>query len=309
VAEQEVSFSSGDIQLAGTLMVPDSGGPFPVVLLVPGSGQVDRNENHKRMPLNAFREIATHLAEHGFASLRYDKRGVGASGGDYWSTGFFDNASDVLSALEFLKSQEVIRKDAVFLVGHSEGAQIATRLAGQGVDVAGVVLLSGTAQRGENALKWQARQVADGMKGLNRLLIKLLRIDIIKAQQKYLDKIKRSTKDFYRVQLVTRLNAKWMREFIDYDPAEDLTRIKVPVLAVTGSKDIQVDPADLKRMAELVPGDFEYAEIPNGTHLLRVEEGRPGISNYKKQIRQPMDPRILSIVTEWLKKRLDTAGG
>ena len=144
---------------------------------------------------------------------------------------------------------------------------------------------------------------------MNRLLIKLLRVNIVKAQQKQLDKMKRSTRDSYRVQLVAKLNAKWMREFINYDPAEDLARIEVPVLAITGSKDIQVDPADLKQMAGLVPGDFECAEIPNGTHLLRVEEGTPSISKYKKQVSQPMDPRILSMVTEWLKKQVDTAGG
>lgn len=303
--EQEVSFKSEALNLYGTLAMPDSRGPFPAVLFIAGSGQVDRNENHKKFPINLFREFAILFAGEGIASLRFDKRGVGASEGDYWTTGFSDNTTDTLAALDYVKSNKEIKPGAVFLLGHSEGALIAVRLAGQGVDVAGAVLLAGAAQRGEDILRWQTRQVAAGMKGLNGLLIKLLRIDIAKAQQKQMDKIKRSTKDSYRVQLVARLNAKWLREFIDYDPAPDLSRMKIPALAITGSKDIQVDPSDLVKMAELVNSDFEYHEIPNVTHILRFQEGTPSLATYKKQVNQPMDTRILELVSDWLKKRIE----
>ena len=303
--EQEVSFKSEALNLYGTLAMPDSRGPFPAVLFIAGSGQVDRNENHKKFPINLFREFAILFAGEGIASLRFDKRGVGASEGDYWTTGFSDNTTDTLAALDYVKSNKEIKPGAVFLLGHSEGALIAVRLAGQGVDVAGAVLLAGAAQRGEDILRWQTRQVAAGMKGLNGLLIKLLRIDIAKAQQKQMDKIKRSTKDSYRVQLVARLNAKWLREFIDYDPAPDLSRMKIPALAITGSKDIQADPSDLVKMAELVNSDFEYHEIPNVTHILRFQEGTPSLATYKKQVNQPMEPRIPELVSDWLKKRIE----
>ena len=302
--EQEVIFTSGTLRLASTLAMPDSDGPFPGVLLVPGSGQVDRNENHKKLRINAFPEIANHLAEHDIATLRYDKRGVGASEGNYWETGFFDNVSDAWAALMYLKGHEQIRPEAVFLLGHSEGALISTRLAGNGADVAGVVLLSGSAQPGENVLKWQAQQVMKGVRGLNRWLIKLLRINVLKSQQKQIDKIKRSSKNWYRVQFIVKINAKWMREFMAYNPAEDLTRIRVPVLAITGSKDIQVDPADLRRMSEIVQTDFEYHEVPNVSHILRIDDGEPCLSTYKKQARQPMDSQILRLVSEWLRKRV-----
>jgi len=307
--EEEVTFASVGTRLAGTLAMPDSAGPFPAVLLLPGSGQVDRNESHRRMPINALREIGHHLAARGFASFRYDKRGVGASGGDYWSTGFFDNATDALAALEFLKSQAAAEEDQVFLLGHSEGAHIATRLAGEGADVAGVVLLAGAARRGEETLKWQARKVAASLTGIPRLLVRMFRINIVRSQQKQLDKIKRSGRDWYRVQIVGRLNAKWMREFMGYDPAPDLARIRVPVLAITGSKDIQVAPVDLKKMAMLVRGPIEYHELPDGTHLLRVEEGAPTLSSYKKQVREPVDARVLKLVSDWLESRVATPVG
>ena len=145
------------------------------------------------------------------------------------------------------------------------------------------------------------------MTGLNKAIIKLFRIDISKAHQKQLEKIKRSTKDWYRVQGIQKLNARWMREFLAYDPAEDLANISVPVLAMTGSLDIQVDPGDLKKMAELIKTDFEYHELSDVTHILRRQPGKATLSNYKEQIKKPMDPRILEITAAWLKKQLGNA--
>lgn len=304
MVEQEIEFQSEGFKLSGTLAIPNLEGTFPGVLLIPGSGQVDRNENHKKLRINAFYDIASYLDKHNIATLRYDKRGVGASDGNYWETGLYDNASDGLSALKFLKQQESIQSDKVFMLGHSEGALIATRLAANGAEVAGVILLAGAAQRGEDILRQQAQQVAKSLKGFQRWLIRLLRIDIVRTQQKQLDKIKRSSKDWYRVQLIAKINAKWMREFMAYNPADDLPRIKVPVLAITGSKDIQVDPKHLMRMSELVNSDFEYHEVPNTSHILRIEEGEPTTSSYKKQARQPMDTRVPQLILEWLQRQI-----
>jgi hypothetical protein len=103
--ECEVTFQSGDLHLAGTLLLPGTGGPHPAVLLLPGSGQVDRNENAKKLAVNALREIALHLAGLGIATFRYDKRCVGTSQGDYWETGFFDRVTDAVAALAWLTTQ------------------------------------------------------------------------------------------------------------------------------------------------------------------------------------------------------------
>ncbi len=143
--ERVVTIPSGSLQLAGSLRLPEAGLSCPAVLLIPGSGQVDRDENAPKARLNALHEIAVALADHGIASLRVDKRGVGVSGGDYWETGFFDHVTDAAAALVFLRSQPEIRQDRVFLLGHSEGSLIATRLAATGSPVAGVILLAGPA--------------------------------------------------------------------------------------------------------------------------------------------------------------------
>jgi pimeloyl-ACP methyl ester carboxylesterase len=305
--EQEIRFRSDGLELAGTLALPDKGSSFPGVLLIAGSGQVDRNENHQKLRLNIFYDIAHYLAQNGIASLRYDKRGVGQSGGSYWSAGFSNNVQDALAALQYLRNHKKIQPQKVFLLGHSEGALIATRLAGLGAEVAGVILLAGSARSGEEVLQWQVLQVARGLKGINGWLINKLHVDVAKAQAKQLEKIKASRQDWIREQLFVKLNAKWLREFMAYNPADDLPYISVPVLAITGSKDIQVDPADLERMAQLVQAPFEHHVIPNMTHILRSEAGEAAIARYKEEIKQPMEPQVLELVLHWLRQQLQPA--
>ena len=306
--DQEIQFISNGIKLAGALTVPDSGGPFPGVLFLTGSGQVDRNENHKKMHMNAFYEISRHLARHGIASLRYDKRGIGQSEGDYWATGFHDRVKDAMSALRHLKQQENIQAEDVFLIGHSEGAFLSTRLAGDGADVAGIILLSGSVRKGEAVLKWQALQIAKGLRGINGFIIKMFHINVAKAQDKQINKIKQSKKDWFRQQLIVKVNAKWLREFLAYDPAEDLPRITVPILAITGSKDIQVDPGDLEQMKSIVKAPFEGHIIQNMTHVLRSEEGEPSISKYKEEIKKPVEPKVLDLIVKWLEPQINNRG-
>ena len=304
--ERETNFPSKGFQIAGTFSLPDSGSNLPAVLLIPGSGQIDRNENHKKLRLNLFNELSDYLTGKGFAVLRYDKRGIGSSSGDYWETGFYDNISDALSALEFLRNQNEIDASRIFLLGHSEGAFISTNIAGQGADISGIVLLAGGTHSGEETLKWQALKVVEGMKGLNKWLINIFHLDVAKSQQKQLDKIKKSTKDYYRIQMISKLNAKWMREFLMYDPSEDFSRINVPVLAITGEKDIQVNPQDLVLLKEIVKSDYEYHILSDVSHLLRPEQGEPSLSHYKKMVQQPIDERIPEIIGNWLKKQTNS---
>jgi len=97
-----------------------------------------------------------------------------------------------------------------------------------------------------------------------------------------------------------KINAAWMRQFMVYDPAPELARIEVPVLAVTGDRDLQVDPDDLGVMRDLVKGPFQALRLPGVTHLLRAEGSKRGLSGYKEQARRPVDPRVISAVTGWL---------
>ncbi len=299
---RDVAFESGGLRLAGSYSEPARPGSFPALLMLAGSGQTDRDDNAPKLRIDALRQIAMFLALKGFASLRYDKRGVGDSEGDYWKTGFDDRLTDAAAGLAWLRSQGTVDPDRVFVLGHSEGALLAIRLAGAAVPLAGVVLLAGAGRSGEETLIWQAQRIAQSLRGFSRWVIDALHIDVRKSQQKALDKIKRTKADWVRVQLVQKVNAKWMREFLAYDPAEDLARIRVPVLAITGSKDIQVNSADLELMAGLITSDFEPNVVPDVTHLLRADPGEPTMGTYRKQSQRPVDQRVLELIEDWLER-------
>lgn len=298
MSEQEVTFPSGDLRLAGALTGADTREPGPAALLVAGSGPIDRNSDAKRLPLGITGQIAEHLAASGFASLRYDKRGVAASDGDYLSAGFSDNVADAAAALEFLKEQPGVDPERVFVIGHSEGALIALALAASETPPAGVVLLSGAARTGEEVLRWQASHLSDLLPGPVRGLNNLLRIDVERSQIKRLEKIKASTGDVIRMQGVVKVNGKWFREFMAFDPADALSATAVPILAITGSGDVQVDPADVAAMEQLTDAPFEGHVIPGVNHILRTGAASP--TAYKKQVADPVDPRVLDLVDDWL---------
>lgn len=306
--ETAVTVTSSGATLSGTLTLPVGDGPFPAALLVPGSGPIDRDSNHKRQRLEVTRSLAVALAGAGVASLRYDKRGVGASEGDFLRAGFLENADDVEAALGTLASSPGIDADRVVVVGHSEGALLATIVASRSELPAGVILLSPSATPGEELLRWQARQLAPSLPAPVRLLLRVLPGDLESRVARNHERIKATTEDVARIG-GARLNARWHREFMAYDPRPDLARLTVPVLAVTGGKDLQTDPADLATVASLIAGPVETHEVPDVSHLLRHQPGRASLAAYKEELRRPVDPRVLDLVTAWVARLLAPVGG
>lgn len=296
-----VTFASAGVLLSGTLSLPETDAPAAVVVMLAGSGETDRDGNAKQLAINLFPPIAETLTAKGFATFCYDKRGVGASEGDYWSTGFDDLLTDAVAAIEWLAQRPGVDPSRIFVLGHSEGALLSVRLAAGDTGVAGAVLLAGSSKTGEETLMWQGRRIADTITGLNRAIIRLLHLDVVKMQRKNIDRLKATTEDVTRIQL-RKVNAKWVREFLAYDPVLDLSNVRVPLLAITGSDDIQVDPSDLQRMEELVPGEFESHVVSGVTHLLRQDPSQSGLKSYKAQAKQPVDSRVIGLVAEWLEK-------
>ena len=297
---EEITVAAGDVTLSGTYSRPDGEpGPYPTALILAGSGPLDRDGNVRRLPLNLSRDLAQTLAERGWASVRYDKRGVGASTGDYLRTGFYDELSDAEAVLGSL----VARPDVsmVVAVGHSVGATMAAELAARQDVLDGVVLLAATAQTGEATLIWQASQIAPTLPALARVLLRLLRTDVLRQQRKALDRIMATDTDVARIQ-GAKVNARWMREFIDYDPVPTLKGITVPVLAITGSKDIQVDPDDVGSIAAILPWAQTQA-VPDVDHILRHEPGPVSdVRRYKKQAERPIDSSVETLLLDWLQR-------
>ncbi|MGY1824667.1 alpha/beta hydrolase family protein [Geodermatophilus sp. SYSU D00079] len=296
----------GDPPLAGTLTLPDdSPGPAPAVLMAAGSGPLDRDSNHRRMRFDVTRQLAHALAAGGIASLRYDKRGVGESPGDWRATGFSENVDDLGRAHAALAAHPGVDPARIVLAGHSEGALLAAALAARGgrVDdgVAGVVLLSTSATPGDELLRWQARQIAPTLPAPVRALLRLFRTDLEAKVAANHARIRATTTDVARIGGV-RVNARWTREFLDHDPRADLARLHVPVLALTGEKDLQVPAADLDVLAATVPGPVEAHRVPDLTHTLRRQPGPASLRSYRAELRSPVDPEVLDTVVAWCRR-------
>jgi pimeloyl-ACP methyl ester carboxylesterase len=301
--ERNVTIQSGDAVLAGTYVIPDGDGPFPAALIIAGSGPLDRNGNHGKLPLSVSRLLSEIVVPRGWATLRFDKRGVGESTGDYLSTGLQEEFDDARSALAWLREQPEV--STVVPVGHSVGALVASEMAAWD-DTAGAVLLAYTVQNGQATLEWQAREIAQTVPGWLKGLLGVFGSSIEKQQAKAIRKLRSTTGDVERIG-GQRINAKWMREFLDYDPEPALRDSTVPLLALTGSKDIQVDPDDLAAV-DAVAGDRATTVLaPDVDHILRHESAE--LSNpkrYKSQAAKPIDPSVSAALTSWLDDLVDS---
>jgi uncharacterized protein len=287
--------SDDGLPIAGTLTLPDGAGPHPAVLLLYGSGRADRDSNAGRLRLDLGGPLASALAAAGIATLRYDRRGVGATPGDWRTTGFTDNLDDAAAALRWLAARPDIRAEAIGVIGHSEGAIHAMSLAARS-GVTAAVLLAAVARPGEDALRWQGSMISRDLPAPLRPLLKRL-------AEWYLARVKATSTNAARVAGMP-VNARWMRQMLIHDSRQDLRAITVPVLAITGSKDIQVDPADLAVIRRLVPGAVETREIPDLTHMLRRDRGRPSVRSYRRLLRAPVDADLVAEVTRWLARQL-----
>ncbi|MBO2456218.1 alpha/beta hydrolase family protein [Actinomadura violacea] len=288
-------------RLAGTLTLPDGPGPHAAVLLLHGSGPLDRDGNTPRLPVNLGPPLAAALAAGGIATLCYDRRGAGATPGRWQAAGFTGNRRDAAAALDALAARPDVRADAVGVIGHSEGALHAMAL-GSRPGVRAVVLLAGYARPGEDAFRWQARSILATLPAPARLLRRPIRA----IGNRVLARISRTSTDVARVAGLP-VNARWLRENLVHDTRDDLAAIKAPVLAVTGAKDLQVDPADLDVIRGLVRGEAEVHRVPGLTHVLRRDPARHTLRSYRRLLREPVDPGLLALVTSWLARRLDPA--
>lgn len=293
------------LRLAGTLSLPAGSGPHPAVLLLPGSGPVDRDSDAPRFPLGLGRALAGALTGHGIATYRFDRRGVGETPGDWRAAGFGQNRGDAGAALGALRAHPGVRSEAVAVVGHSEGALHAAALAAR-EPVAAAVLLACAARPGEEVLLWQARSVQRDLPAPLRVVLRLLRTSVADQQARTLAAVRRTTTDVAVVR-GARLNARWFREFLDHDPRPDLAAIRVPVLAVTGDKDVQVDPTDLERIAGLVRGEARTRLVPDLTHVLRRDDHPASLRRHRRLLREPVDADLLADTGSWLAAHLPGA--
>lgn len=247
---EDVTYASGDIQMAGTLTIPDDGkGKHPAAVLISGSGPQDRNEDTVGpggLKLGIFKQIAHVLSENGIAVLRYDDRGTGESQGSFVEAAQEDLVQDAEAAVSYLRTREDIRFDRISLVGHSEGAIIAPRVAAKDPTIRAIVLLAGTAKTGDEVLREQFNFVLDSMEFPEEKREKALAryenmLKIIREEP-----VDKEAEEKLKPQLEPQL--KWLRSFVNYDPLSVLDKIEAAALIVNGGKDKQVFPEHAKML-------------------------------------------------------------
>lgn len=328
---RDVSYQNkkANITLAGTLTLPKSGGPFPAVILITGSGAEDRNETV--FGHHPFLVLADYLTRRGIAVLRLDDRGVGGSTGDAGKSTSNDFAEDVLAGIDFLKTQKEINPKQIGLIGHSEGGLIAPLAAVQSPDVAFIVLMAGPGETGEkiiysqSALIMKAAGADDAIIAKDRK-IKELTFGVVKQQANdSLATIKlHSTIDSIMTQLtpeeragfgytpeaidgiIKEILSPWFRSFLTYDPIPTLTKVKCPVLAINGEKDMQVPATEnLGAIGEALKTggnkDFTTSEIRGLNHLFQTAQ--TGSPMEYATIDETISPVALAKIGDWIVAR------
>ena len=328
---EDITFKNtkANISLSGTLTLPKKDGIFPVVVLITGSGPQNRDEEllgHK-----PFLVISDYLTKNGIGVLRYDDRGVGQSKGDFKSATSADFATDVESAIAYLKTRKEVNKKKIGLVGHSEGGLIAPMVASKLKDVSFIVLLAGTGIQGDKLLLLQEELIAKAngvsetdIKKSTQTNAKLFEI-IVKSNDN--QKLKTDlttlmnetlknetsteipngmTKDAFISMQVNEFSSPWMQYFMKYNPATTLEKVKCPVLAVNGAKDLQVPPKENLTAIKnaLTKGgnkNVTTKEFPNLNHLF--QECKTGSPNEYAQIDQTFSPTALNEITKWIKQQ------
>jgi pimeloyl-ACP methyl ester carboxylesterase len=232
--------------------------------------------------------------------LRYDKRGAGESGGDFFAAGVRENHADACAAVGWLATRAGGRP--LYAVGHSEGALDVAHLAAD-ERVAGAILIGCPARRGEEILVWQAGRIVPTLPPAIKVILTLLRVDPLRSQQKAFVRFRSTSTDSLRIQ-GKKLNASWLREFMDYDPVPTFTRIHCPVLVLVAEHDMQVPPEDGAAICSLVAGPSDEVVLPGLSHILRDDPESKGPRGYRKALKAPVSPAALETIAYWIAKQL-----
>lgn len=327
-SEEEVVFDNkaDALQLAGTLTLPKGAGSFPAVVLITGSGPQDRDETlfgHR-----PFLVLADHLTRRGIAVLRVDDRGVGKSTGNFDKATVEDFAKDVLAGMEYLKSRKEIDGKRMGLIGHSEGGTVASLVASRSTEVAFIVMMAGPGLKGDE-LWYSQTALMLKMAGANEQQVEKYRqvqkqlVPIIQREKN--DKIaedelrrvldthfaslsveeKRAVGDLGALAdaQVKNMISPSFRFNLAYDPKPILMKVRCPVLAINGEKDIVVACAENLSAIEaaLMTGGNNRCTVkvmPRLNHLFQTCE--TGSFGECVKIEETLAPIALDLIGNWI---------
>lgn len=327
---EEVTFKNtkANINLTGTLTFPNGDGNFPSVVLINGSGP--QNRDSEILGHKPFLVLSDHLTKSGIAVFRFDERGVGKSEGNYGLSTSKDFASDVESAVAYLRGRKEIDQKKIGLIGHSEGGMIAPMLAanpsnnisfmvlmaGPGLPISEMMLLQSEAVMKSSGLPESQIERNNDLNETAYALVKNaksqanLKADLEQLFGNYYDQYvgaadnqNDAKEKFVKQQMQSLLNP-WFQYFIKYNPQENLAKVDCPVLAVNGSEDLQVTPSEnLKAIEEALKAggnaNYEIKQLNGLNHLF--QECKSCTLEEYAEIEQTLSPVLLNLVTDWIK--------
>lgn len=275
---------------------------FPTVILVAGAGPQDRNQTVFGIPI--FGQIANALADAGFLVVRYDKRGVGQSGGRSEAATIQDYAEDVRSVLRYTRRRKDVDPRRVAVVGHSEGAAVALLAARKNKDIAALVLIAGPGTTGEAlVLEQQERLLARAKMSDDERKAKM------ELQHRIHDAVLRN-KGWEDIPPEIRAvaDSPWFQSILAFDPARAMRDTRQPILIVQGTLDTQVPPHHAEKLAALArqrknDGGVDVQVIEGVNHLL-VPAKTGEFDEYADLEDKKVGPRVIEAIREWLQETL-----
>ncbi len=298
----DVTIPANGFSIAGTLTAPPTAAGrlrHAAVILVAGSGPVDRDSTVAGIPILS--QIAGSLAEKGFMVLRYDKRGIGLSGGRTEAAGLPDYADDLIAALRWMSKRDDVDDRRLAVAGHSEGAAVAMLAAAREKKISSIVLIAGTGTTGAELILEQQRRQLELTNAPEPE-----RVEKIALQQRIQEAVV-SGKGWEGIPnaLQKQADTPWFRSLLVFDPAQVMPRIKQRVFVIQGALDRQVPPHHAEKLVALanarkkVP-PAEMKVLPGINHLL-VAAKTGEVQEYSQLTGSKVSPEISETIAGWLK--------
>lgn len=307
----KIPVNHGNFQVAATIEGPGSGGdPEALIVMIPGSGPVNRDGNLKGMGGSIYQRLADSLVQSGFATLRYDKIGVGESTGDFHQAGLEEGVQCVLDIIDYCNTKENMAFKKIYLLGHSEGTIIAT-LAASRTMVDGVILLCGAGTALKTVITAQNEamlsEIASKPGFSGALLRKVVPAEKQRQkQQRLFDKVLATNEATVKISGRV-VQAKWLREHLaltDEEVMQRLSDLKCRVLAIYGSKDVQTPMEPYGQLNNLGLDHIQPVLIQEMNHMLKKQEEACSLLDlkkiYRKSADQPIHPELVEVITRWL---------